>query len=55
MYDNANFYNNVNSSPPNAAYMRLWTRSALVQVMACRLFGGKPLPEPMLAHCQFDF
>ena len=22
--------------------------SALVQVMACRLFGGKPLPEPML-------
>ena len=27
-----------NSSPPRAACMRQWTRSALVQVMACRLF-----------------
>ena len=26
----------------------------LVQVMACRLFGAKPLPEPMLAYCQLD-
>ena len=24
------------------------SKSALVQVMACRLFGAKPLPEPML-------
>ena len=38
----------------SAAYMRQWTRSALVQVMACRLFGAKPLPEPMLAYCQLD-
>ena len=22
--------------------------------MACRLFGAKPLPEPMLAYCQMD-
>ena len=22
--------------------------------MACRLFGAKPLPEPMLAYCQLD-
>ena len=29
-----------------------WTGSALVQVMACRLFGAKPLPEPMLSYCQ---
>ena len=42
------------SSPPSAAYMRQWTRSELVQVMACRLFGAKPLPEPMLAFCQLD-
>ena len=35
--------------------MRQWTGSALVQVMACRLFGTKLLPEPMLAYCQFDF
>ena len=24
------------------------------QVMACRLFGTKPLPEPMMAYCQLD-
>ena len=41
-------------SPPSAAYMRQQTRSALVQVMACRLFGTKPLPEPILAYCQLD-
>ena len=22
--------------------------------MACRLFGAKPLPEPMLVYCQLD-
>ena len=25
-------------------------KSALVQIMACRLFGAKPLPEPMITH-----
>ena len=44
----------VNSSTPSAAYMRQWTGPALVQVMACRLFGAKPLPEPILAYCQLD-
>ena len=44
----------INSYPPSAAYIRQWTGSALVQVMACRLFGAKPLPEPMLAYCQLD-
>ena len=45
----------VNSSPPSAAYMCHCTGSALVQViMACRLPGTKPLPEPVLAYCQFD-
>ena len=29
-------------------YMRRWSGSALVQVMAWRLFGTKPLPEPTL-------
>ena len=29
-------------------------QSVLVQVMACRLLGGKPLPEPMLIYCQLD-
>ena len=27
---------------------------ALVQIMACRLFGAKPLSKPMLACCQLD-
>ena len=35
----------VNSSPPSATYMHQWTGSALVQVMACRLFSAKPLPK----------
>ena len=35
-------------------YMRQQTRSSLVQIMACRLFGPKPLSEPMLSHCQLD-
>ena len=28
--------------PPSAAYMRQWIRSALVQIMAFRLFGANP-------------
>ena len=31
-----------NSSPPSAAYM--------VQIMACRLFGAKPLSKPVLGY-----
>ena len=30
------------------------TLSSLVQVMACCLFGTKPLPEPMMTNCQYD-
>ena len=41
-------------TPHGAAHMHQWTGSGLVQVMACRLFGAKPLPEPMLAYCQLD-
>ena len=37
-------HDNFNSAAPSAEYMRQWTRSALVQVMACRLIGTKPLP-----------
>ena len=33
----------INSSPPSAAYIRQWIESALVQTMAYRLFGAKPL------------
>ena len=44
----------INSSSPSAAYTRQWTESALVQVMACCLFGAKPLPETMQTYCQLD-
>ena len=44
----------INSSPTSAAYMRRWTGSALVQKMACRIFGAEPLSEPMLGFCQLD-
>ena len=30
------------------------TTTTLVQIMACRLFGAKPLPEPMLTYCLLD-
>ena len=40
----------VNSSPP----MCQWSRSSLVQVMACPLLGAKPLPGPVLVYCQLD-
>ena len=43
-----------NSSPPSAAYMHQWIRSALVKIKACRLFGTKPLSKPMLDYCQLD-
>ena len=41
----------LNSLRPSDAYMRRWTGSSLVQIMACRLFGAKPLSEPMLEYC----
>ena len=39
---------------PSVAYMRHWTGSALIHIMACRLIGTKPLPESMLTYCQLD-
>ena len=47
-------YYTINSYPPNVTYMRQRTGSALVQIMACRLFGAKPLREQLLAYCQLD-
>ena len=34
--------------------MRQGVGSALFQIMACRLFGPKPLSQPMLDLCQLD-
>ena len=44
----------VNSSHPSAVYIRQWTGSTLVPIMACHLFSAKPIAKPMLAYCQFD-
>ena len=35
-------------------YMRRWTGSAIVQIMACWQHSAKPLSEPMLTYCQWD-
>ena len=43
--------NSLRSSDPIWWYK---TGSSLAQVMACRLRGDKPLPEPMLTYCQLD-
>ena len=40
------FLGSVLNSSPIVTYMRQWTGSALVQVMACHLYG-----LPMLAYC----
>ena len=34
--------------------MRQWIGSALFQIMACRLFGTKPLSKPVPGYCQLD-
>ena len=34
--------------------MHQWTGSSLVQVIACGLFGTKPLSAQMLNNCQWD-
>ena len=44
----------INLSPPSATYMRQRIEPALVQIMACRLFGAKPLFKQMLGYCQLD-
>ena len=45
----------INSSAPSAAYMRQWIGSALVHIMACRLFGAKPLSKPMPFFVNWTF
>ena len=44
----------VNRSPTSAAFMPQWNGSALVQIMACRLFGAKPLSKPTQGYSQLD-
>ena len=37
-----------------ASDLRQHNIPTLLQIMACRLFGAKPLSEPMLPYCQLD-
>ena len=46
-------YHIVNSSLRGDAYMRQWFGSALVQIMAYRLFCDNPLSKPMLSYCHW--
>ena len=41
----------INSLRPSDAYMRQKPDPSVVQIMACRLFGAKPLSEPMTEYC----
>ena len=40
----------LNSLEQGDAYMRQWTGPSLDQIMACRLFGAKPLSETMQTY-----
>ena len=44
----------INSLRLSHAYMCHEPRPSLVLIMACRLFGDKPLCEPMLYYCQLN-
>ena len=46
--------NFFNSTFHVSANMCLWTGALLVQVMACRLVGAKPLSQPVLMYYQLD-
>ena len=43
-----------NPSSHSVEYMRQWIGSALFQIMACRLFGAKPLSKLALGFCQLE-
>ena len=47
-------YEDVKSLRPSDACMRRLTSTPLDQIKACRLFGAKPLSEPMLTYCQLE-
>ena len=42
---------NLTHLTTSATYIRQWVRSALVPIMACRLFSIKPLSGTMLEYC----
>ena len=37
----------------SASWLRSIKRSSLIQIMACRLLGAEPLPEPIMNYCKW--
>ena len=52
---NAVLLNTPPPPPPSSVYMHQWIGSALVQIVACRLYGANPISRPMLDYCQLDW
>ena len=46
--------NSARNTNISSACMRQWIGSALVQIIACGLFGATPLSKQMLGCCQLD-
>ena len=44
----------INSLRLSDAYMCHQPTPSLIQMIACRLFGARPLSKPMLYYCQLD-
>ena len=44
----------VNPLRPSDEIWHHETSSTLIQLMACHLFGTKPLPKSMLIYCHLD-
>ena len=44
----------INSLRFRDTFIRRWTGSSLIWIMACRLVGTTPLPKPMLRYYQWD-
>ena len=51
---NDDYSNALNSLRPSDAYTCQKPNLPLVQIIACRLFGAKPLYEPMLEYHSLD-
>ena len=49
-----NNYPVLNTMTQRNRYMRQWTTPPLLEIMAWRLIGAKPLSETMMGYCQID-
>ena len=49
------YWNDTLLQPFSFSFISNCTGPSLVQVVVCRLFGSKPLPEQMLTYCQLKW